>query len=65
MANDPNRRLLTVGQAAEYLGITLRELEMLIRAGRIRACRTGDHWRLDKTEIDAWLDALESRSRDG
>jgi excisionase family DNA binding protein len=65
MGNDDKQRLLTARQAAEYLGITSGELDLLIRAGQIPAVRAAGDWQLDRVDIDRWLHSLESQNRNG
>lgn len=42
-------------QSAEYLGITLPTLDMLIRSGQLRAFRIGRNVRLRKDDLDRSL----------
>lgn len=53
--------ILTKQQAAEYLGCTVRYLERLIRAGRLRACKpTGKFVRIFRSDIDRFLEGCAS-----
>jgi excisionase family DNA binding protein len=51
--------VLTAQQAAEYLGISPRELYILLKAGRIPAFKVGTEWRFDRAAIDHWAEELE------
>ena len=51
--------MLTLGQAAEYLGVTLDEILVLVRARRIPAFRIRDELLLYRGAIDLWLETLE------
>ena len=51
--------VLTSQQAAEYLGISPRELYILLKAGRIPAFKVGTEWRFDRVAIDRWAGGLE------
>ena len=59
MADSQLPPVLTAQQAAEYLGISPRELYMLLKAGRIPAFKVGTEWRFDRAAIDRWVEALE------
>lgn len=48
------RRYVTVGAAAEYLGVTDRTIRQMIADGRLTGYRCGPRFvRLDLNEIDA------------
>jgi excisionase family DNA binding protein len=55
-------RLLTVNQAAEYLGRTPKALRHMLAAGALPAVREGSRVHLDRTDLDHWLDARKVRS---
>ena len=52
--------VLTASQVAEYLGISPRELYILVTAGRIPAFKEGNEWRFDRAAIDRWAEMLET-----
>jgi excisionase family DNA binding protein len=59
MADSQLPPVLTVQQAAEYLGISPQELYILLKAGRIPAFKVGTEWRFDRAAIDRWAEALQ------
>jgi len=59
MADSQLPPVLTAPQVAEYLGISPRELYILVTAGRIPAFKVGTEWRFDRAAIDRWAEALE------
>ena len=44
--------LLTVDEAAQRLRIKPATLRSQLRAGRVRAVRTGKHWRIPESELE-------------
>jgi excisionase family DNA binding protein len=55
---DVQRRLLTVDQVAERLGVSRRTVERKIAAGEIPALRLGGRrspLRVDERELERWL----------
>jgi excisionase family DNA binding protein len=51
------QRLLTVGEAAERLGTTVRFPRRLIAERRIRYVKVGRHVRIPERAIDEWIAA--------
>jgi excisionase family DNA binding protein len=51
------QRLLTIEQAAEYLGFTERHLRRLANERRIAHIKGPKLVRFDKGDLDAWIDA--------
>ncbi len=51
-AASPMPRLLTVEQAAEYLGRSAHSVRHLIRAGRLPVVRLDDRLYLDRKDLD-------------
>jgi excisionase family DNA binding protein len=50
--------ILTKQQAAEYLQVTPRYLEKVVRSGRLRACKpTGKLWRVRRSDLEAFLES--------
>jgi excisionase family DNA binding protein len=47
----PNRATLSVEEASEHLGIGKRQVQNLVRAGRIAGHRLGGRWALDPTSV--------------
>ena len=50
-------RLLTIGEVAEYLGVTERHVRRLVAERRIPYVKWGHLLRFDPEEIAAWIDA--------
>jgi len=56
--NAPTGAILTKKQAADYLQVTPRYLERMVRCGRLRALiPTGKLWRVRWSELDAFLES--------
>jgi excisionase family DNA binding protein len=51
------QRLLTVGEAAERLGTTVRFPRRLIAQRRIQYVKVGRHVRIPERAIEAWIAA--------
>jgi excisionase family DNA binding protein len=49
--------LLTVDQAAEYLGVKPRFIRRLVAEKRIPYVKLGSHLRLDDNDLDAFVEA--------
>lgn len=55
---EAQRRLLTLGEVADRLGVTRRTVERKVHAGEIPALQLGgprSPLRVDERELDAWL----------
>jgi excisionase family DNA binding protein len=55
---DVQRRLLTVSDVAERLGVSRRTVERKIKLGEIPALQLGGNWspiRVDERELEEWL----------
>ena len=61
-SNSNPQRLLTVAEAAAYLRRTPRALRHLIAAGTVPAVREGRSVRLDRRELDRWIELRQSRA---
>jgi excisionase family DNA binding protein len=48
--------IMTIGETAEYLRISLSSLYKLAQDGRIPCQKVGRHWRFRRAAIDCWLD---------
>lgn len=51
-------RLLTVDEAAEYLGVSQRWLYDQVRSGRLRALYIARSWRIRPADVDAFADSF-------
>jgi len=61
-----DRRLLKVPEAArDYLGLSERKVWSLISSGELPAVRIGRAVRVDARDIDALIERLKDRARDG
>ena len=56
-------RLLTVDEAAEYLGRTSKALRHMIANGAIPAVREGSRLHLDRADLDRWVELRKSAAR--
>jgi excisionase family DNA binding protein len=55
---EPPRQLVSVAQAAEYLGVSLRTMRTRIAAGDVPAYRFGRLIKIDLAELEAALKPL-------
>jgi excisionase family DNA binding protein len=56
--------IMTIGEAAAYLRISISSLYKLAQEGRIPCQKVGRHWRFRREAIDRWLEQrhpLQSR----
>jgi excisionase family DNA binding protein len=56
-AKTPLTRVLSLEQAAEYMGMTRDSLKHNYDLGRIKAVRVDKKLRFDRIDLDAWIDA--------
>jgi excisionase family DNA binding protein len=59
LSEEPSRlppRLLTVDQAAVYLGRTREAVQHLVSSGKIPTVRTDRRVFLDRLDLDKWID---------
>ena len=54
---DNRKRLLTIGEVADRLGVEVRHMRRLVHERRIPFIKWGHLLRFDPTDIDAWIDA--------
>lgn len=52
--------IMTIGETAEYLRISMSSLYKLAQDGRIPCQKVGRHWRFRRQTIDRWLDERKS-----
>lgn len=55
MINNPPE-IMTIGETAQYLRISLSSLYKIAQDGRIPSQKVGRHWRFRKEAIDRWLE---------
>jgi len=56
-AKTPLTRVLSLEQAAEYMGMTRDSLKHNYDLGRIKAVRVDKKLRFDRLDLDSWIDA--------
>jgi len=65
---DSPPEIMTIGEAAAYLRISISSLYKLAQGGRIPCQKVGRHWRFRREAIDRWLEQskppLSSRTDD-
>ena len=47
--------ILTLDEVAKYLKIPRKTVYEMTRSGKLRAFRAGKHWRVPRSELDAWI----------
>ncbi len=52
-------RLFTMKQACQYLNISLYSLRRLIYARKMKVLRPGHGFRLDREDLDQWVEATK------
>jgi excisionase family DNA binding protein len=57
------REVLTIRQAAEYLGISADSLYDYVREQRIPAFKLGNRWRFKKSLLDRWMEEQSDEPR--
>ena len=57
-------RLLSIPEAAAYIGGTNWFVEELLRDGKLEAVKVGKGRRIDRAVLDAWIDAEEARQKE-
>jgi excisionase family DNA binding protein len=55
-------RLLSVAQAAAYVGRTQKALRHMIGSGAIPAVREGSRIHLDRADLDTWIEMRKTKS---
>jgi excisionase family DNA binding protein len=59
---DEEPRLLSVNEAAAYIGRTSKALRHLIAIGTIPAIREGSRIHLDRADLDRWIEMRKFRA---
>ena len=54
-------RLLSVTEAASYIGRTPKALRHMIASGAVPAVREGSRVHLDRADLDAWISMRKTR----
>ena len=47
--------ILTLDEVATYLKIPRKTVYKMTRSGTLRAFKAGKHWRVPRSELDAWI----------
>jgi excisionase family DNA binding protein len=55
--------IMTIGEAAQYLRISLSSLYKLAQNGKIPCQKVGKHWRFRKEAIDRWLEDIPLKNQ--
>jgi excisionase family DNA binding protein len=53
---DNRPEIMTIGETAQYLRVSLSSLYKLAQEGRIPCQKVGRHWRFRREAIDRWLE---------
>lgn len=61
--NIHNKEILTVSQVAEYLQLSEMTTYKLVQEGKIPAFKIGRHWRVKKSDLDAFIERLKNGER--
>lgn len=55
-------RLMRIREAAAYMGVSRRTLEGLMADGKVPTVREGSLVRLDRKDLDQWIELRKARS---
>ncbi|PWB56034.1 MAG: DNA-binding protein [Anaerolineales bacterium] len=55
--------IMTIGEAAQYLRISLSSLYKLAQDGKIPCQKVGKHWRFRKEAVDRWLEDIPLKNQ--
>lgn len=56
---NPEERLLTVREVAEYLRLSPRTVRLWLQTGKLRGLRVGGRWRVRESDLVEFLRAAE------
>lgn len=56
LKSNPEDKVLTIQELAEYLKLSLSTAYKLAQEGKIPGQKVGKHWRFHRDVIDRWLD---------
>jgi len=62
-SSPPLKRFLTRAEVANELEISLSTVERLINRGKLPAFKVGDHWRVQRRDLDAFIEARLAEQR--
>ncbi|WHH60954.1 helix-turn-helix domain-containing protein [Petroclostridium sp. X23] len=58
-----DKEILTVSQVAEYLQLSEMTTYKLVQEGKIPAFKIGRHWRVKKSDLNAFIERLKNGER--
>ncbi|MFN4179367.1 MAG: response regulator [Armatimonadota bacterium] len=61
--SDERDRLMDVEEVAEYLNLHLMTVYRMLQSGVLPARKVGGRWRINKQELDAWLESHTGGTR--
>ncbi|MFN3422732.1 MAG: response regulator [Armatimonadota bacterium] len=61
--SDERNRLMDVEEVAEYLSLHLMTVYRMLQSGVLPARKVGGRWRINKQELDAWLESHTGGTR--
>jgi excisionase family DNA binding protein len=53
--NEPIMEVLTAGEVADYLRVSLSTIYRLLKSGDLPAFKVGSDWRFNRVHIEKWL----------
>jgi len=54
-SSEPINEVLTAGEVASYLRVSLSTIYRLLKSGDLPAFKIGSDWRFNRVHIEAWL----------
>ena len=54
-SSEPINEVLTAGEVASYLRVSLSTIYRLLKSGDLPAFKIGSDWRFNRTHIEEWL----------
>jgi excisionase family DNA binding protein len=59
MTESKYEQLLTKSEVADYLQVSVRTVERMIKAGKLKAYKFQTNVRLKKEEVDSYLESIQ------
>jgi DNA binding domain, excisionase family len=60
---DVSARFLTLADTAEILAVEASDVMSLVTSGELPAIRVGGRWRVERTVLEAYIEAMYEESR--
>jgi excisionase family DNA binding protein len=57
----PDREVMNIRQASEYLGVSADTLYKYVNEQKIPAFKLGNRWRFKKSKLDQWMEEKSSQ----